>query len=423
MSATTTKETQPLAAIAESRPPTGVQLTPMDAVFCNDPYPVLARLRNTERIHRDEPLSRWFITGFEEVREILRSKDLSSDIHKANPDSYSGRLRTNAESGGMTDTFNSILFMDDPDHRRLRAMVSKPFTPKAVEDLRPRIRANVIELLDTLTKPRFDVVASFAGPLPVIVIAEMLGVEREKRAVFKAWSEDIAAGFFNPLKLAEQTRRGARAQQALSEYLDRAVATRRQQPGTDLISSMITADQGEEPMSDAEIRGQTNLLLLAGNVTTSDLIANSIRALLSHPEQLAALRAEPELIGNTIEEVLRYDSAITQATRVLPNDVSFHGCPMYRGDSITVSLAGANRDPRANPRPDEFDIRRKEIRHQSFGGGKHLCLGAWLARVEAQEAILGLLERFPNLSLAGQKFEYRPVPSTRGLKALWVSRE
>jgi cytochrome P450 len=129
MSATTTKETQPLADIAESRPPTGVQLTPMDAAFCKSPYPVLARLRNTERIHRDEPLSRWFITGFEEVREILRSKDLSSDIHKANPDSYSGRLRTNAESGGMTDTFNSILFMDDPDHRRLRAMVSKPFVP------------------------------------------------------------------------------------------------------------------------------------------------------------------------------------------------------------------------------------------------------------------------------------------------------
>jgi cytochrome P450 len=423
MPATNTQQAQAAADIAETRLPTGIQLTPMDEMFRDDPYPVLERLRNTERIHRDNPLGRWFITGFEEVREILRSKDLSSDIHKANPDSYSGRLRTNAESGGMTDTFNSILFKDDPDHRRLRALVSKPFTPKAVEDLRPRIRANVMELLDTITQPRFELVASFAGPLPVTVIAAMLGVEREERATFKAWSEDIAAGFFNPLKFAEQTARGARAQQALSEYLDRAIATRRQQPGTDLISSMITANDGEESMSDAEIRGQTNLLLLAGNVTTSDLIANSIKALLSHPEQLAALRAEPALIGNAVEEVLRYDSAITQATRVLPNDVSFHGCPMHKGDSISVSLAGANRDPRANPRPDEFDIRRKDIRHQSFGGGKHLCLGAWLARVEAQEAILGLLGRFPKLSLTEQKFEYRPVPSTRGLRRLWVSRE
>jgi len=418
----TTQEAQAPTSDADPRPPTGIQLTPMDAVFRSDPYPVLERLRDVERVHRDQPLSRWFITGFEEVREIFRNKDLSNNLHNASLDSYSGRIRANAESGGMALTFNSILYLDDPQHRRLRAMVSKPFSPKAVEDLRPRIRANVVELLDSLTEPRFDLVESFAGPLPVIVIAEMLAIEREKRATFKAWSRDIVAGFFNPLKLAEQTARGARAQQAMSEYLDHVIAARRQDPGDDLISSMITADEGEAPMSDSEIRGQTTLLLLAGNLTTSDLIANSMKVLLSHPDQLAALRADPELIGNAVEEILRYDSPVTQANRVLTKDVSFHGCPMHRGQSISVSLAAANRDPRAHSKPDVFDIRRKDIRHQSFGGGKHLCLGAWLARAEAQEAILGLLRRLPKLSLTEQTFEYHPVPSFRSLKKLWVSR-
>jgi cytochrome P450 len=421
MSATTPQAQIP-APVDAPHLPTGVQLTPLDAVFRQDPYPVLERLRKVERVHRDEPLSRWFVTGFDEVREILRNKDLSSSMHTANPDSYTGRMRVNAQSGGMAEAFNSILFQDDPQHRRLRAMVSKPFSPKAVEDLRPRIRANVLELLDTLTEARFDLVASFAGPLPVIVIAEMLGIEPHKRATFKAWSQDITAGFFNPLKLAEQTARGASAQRALSEYLNQTIAARRQHPGTDLISDMISADEGETPLTDAEILGQTNLLLVAGNVTTSDLIANSMKALLSHPEQLAALRADPDLIGNTVEEALRYDSPVTQANRIIPADTAFRGCPMHRGESISVSLAGANRDPRANPKPDTFNIHRKDIRHQSFGGGKHLCLGAWLARVEAQEAILGLLRHFPKLSLQEQTFEYRPVPSFRGLKQLWVSR-
>jgi cytochrome P450 len=289
--------------------------------------------------------------------------------------------------------------------------------------LRPRIRENVAELLDTITDARFDVVASFAAPLPVVVISEMLGIEREHRTTFKKWSQDITAGIFNPLKLAEQSARGALAQQALTEYLGRVIKTRRQQPGTDLISTMIAANEDQERMSDLEIVAQCTLLLVAGNISTSDLIANGIKALLQHPEQLAALRAQPELIVNAVEEVLRYDSSVIQANRVVPADTVVSGCPMHKGESISVSLASANRDPSANPEPDRFDIRRKDIRHQSFGGNKHLCLGAHLARVETQEAILALTRRFPNLSLVEQEFDYRPVPSFRALKQLWVSRE
>ena len=380
-------------------------------------------MRDAEPTHRDNARSRWFVTGFDNVREVLRNKDLSNDINRACSDSYSGRIASNAKESGMSITINSILFMDDPDHRRLRSLVGKAFTAKAAAELRPRIRENAAELLDTITDARFDAVASFAAPLPVVIISEMLGIEREHRTTFKKWSEDIAAGIFNPLKLAEQSARGARAEQALAKYLGAVIETRRQRPGTDLISTMITANEGQERLTDSEIISQCSLILVAGNVTTSDLIANGIKALLQHPDQLAALRAMPELIVNAVEEVLRYDSSVIQANRVVPADTVVSGCPMHKGESISVSLAGANRDPSANPEPDRFDIRRKDIRHQSFGGNKHLCLGAHLARVETQEAILALTRRFPNLSLVEQEFDYRPVPGFRALKQLWVSRE
>jgi cytochrome P450 len=423
MSATAPKTATDSTNATETPLPTGVQLTPFDEAFLNDPYPVLKRLRDAEPIHRDNALSRWFVTGFDNVREVLRNKDLSNDISSALPESYSGRSASNAKESGMSTTVNSILFMDDPDHRRLRSLVSKPFSAKAVEEWRPRIRANVAELLDTITDARFDAVEWFAAPLPVVIISEMLGIEPEERITFKKWSEDITAGLFNPLKLPEQSARGARAQQALNGHLGRVIETRRQQPGADLISTMIAANEDQERMTDSEILSQCSLILVAGNVTTSDLIANGIKALLEHPDQLAALRARPELIVNAVEEVLRYDSSVIQANRVVPADTSVSGCPMHKGQSITVSLASANRDPSANPEPDRFDIRRKDIRHQSFGGNKHLCLGAHLARVETQEAILALIQRFPNLSLVEQKFNYRPVPSFRALTQLWVSCE
>jgi len=420
MSATTPKKARDAAGAPI---PTGVQLTPFDAAFLSDPYPILKRLRDAEPIHRDHALSRWFATGFDNVRELLRNKDLSNDINRALPESYTGRIASNAKESGMSITINSILFMDDPDHRRLRSLVSKPFTAKAVEELRPRIRENVAELLATITEARFDAVGSFAAPLPVIIISEMLGIEHAQRTTFKKWSEDITAGLFNPLRLAEQSARGALAQQALTEYLSRVIEMRRHLPGTDLISTMIAANEGQERMTDLEIVSQCSLILVAGNVTTTDLIANGIKALLQHPDQLAALRAQPELIVNAVEEILRFDSSVIQANRVVPADISVTGCPMRKGESITVSLAGANRDPNANPEPDRFDIRRKDIRHQSFGGNKHLCLGAHLARVETQEAILALIQRFPNLSLVEQEFMYRPVPSFRALKRLWVRRD
>jgi hypothetical protein len=404
---------------------TGVQLLPLDEAFRNNPYPILEQLRNTEPVHRDDALGRWFVTKFEDAREILRNKDLSADADDiADPESYMGRLATNAKANGTELVMESILYKDDPDHRRLRGLVSKPFSAKAIEELRPRIKANVSALLDTITDARFDLVRTLSDPLPVLIIAEMLGVERELRTEFKQWSVDFLGGFFNPLKLPEQNERGIRAFHALTEYFMRAIQERRRQPGgTDLIGVILAESQGDDRMTESEILAQCLLILIAGNVTTTDLIGNGIKALLQHPDQLAALRNEPELITNAVEEVLRYDSSVTQAQRIVPKEGTIVGCPMHKGQSITISVAAANRDPRANPDPDRFDIRRKDIHHQAFGGGRHLCLGAHLARVETQEAVLAIIQRFPKLSLVDQRFEYKPVPSLRGLKELWVSRE
>lgn len=422
MSSMTAKEITTPADAAEGPLPTGIELTPLDATFRDDPYPVLNRLRNTERVHRDTALARWFITGFDEVRELLRSKDMAKDLRKADTQSYSGRTLTNANDVGAGSLLSSMLFMDDPDHRRLRALVSKPFSLKAIEDLRPRVRALAKELADEICAERFDLIEAFAGPFPVLIIGDMLGVEPHRRAQFKEWSDQTVVGFFNPLNATQEERALTKhSQQQLDGYLTALIKARRREPRDDLISCMIASAEDERPMSDAEILGQSKLLLVAGNVTTTDLIANAMKALLTHPDQLAALRAEPELIGNAVEEVLRYDSPVTQASRVADTNLSFHGCPMNRGESVFVSLAAANHDPRANPDPERFDIRRRDVRHQSFGGGSHLCLGAALARLEAQEGISALLQQFPNLSLAGREFRYKATPSFRSLKELWVS--
>jgi cytochrome P450 len=261
---------------------------------------------------------------------------------------------------------------------------------------------------------------SRAGPLPVFVIGDMLGVDAALRAQFKQWSEAIAASLFNPFRSAQQATFAASAAQELFKYFTQLVEQRSKAPADDLISSMLTSDADSQALSMEELLAQCLLLLLAGNVTTTDLIGNAVRALLTHPDQMAALRADTELIGAAIEEVLRYDSPVVQAVRVVPQDMTFGGCPFRKGQSVQLSLAGANRDPRANPEPDRFDIRRRDIRHHSFGGNKHLCLGATLARVEAQEALLALLRRYPKLELVEQEYEFRPWPGLRGTQEVWL---
>lgn len=402
--------------------PQGIKLTPYDAAFQSDPHSVLKELRQRAPVMYDAEFNRWYLTDFEGVRQILRDQDMSVDPRKADPNTYMGRFFTRLTGDGSTESAQntvSMIQMDDPDHQRLRGLINKAFTLKAVEALRPRIETIAQELLDAIDGPEFDLIASFSAPLSVTVICEMLGVDAADRVAFKNWSDIVVPAFWNPLRTPEVAAEAAAAQQKLNQYYIDMIAARRREPRDDLITRMVNAEEAGSRMTDEELIVQCNLLLLAGNVTTTDLIGNGIKALFDH-DQMAKLRERPELIGNAIEEMLRFDPPVMGAVRRTPHDLDLRGCPVKAGDSITVSITAANRDPAANPDPERFDIERANIRHQAFGGGRHMCLGAFLARTEAEIGISALLRHFPNLAPASRGFHYRTTNGFRGLAEYWL---
>lgn len=394
--------------------PMGISLTALDERFREDPYPVLADLRRRAPVLHDDQLHRYVYTRHDDVKTILRDKDFWTDPRKANPGTFTRMFLGNG------DEEPSMLLMDEPDHRRLRSLVSRPFTPAAVERWRPRVRETVEQVLDGVEEDEFDLIACFAGPIPTVVIAQMLGIDSTLHDRFKAWSDTLVATAFSPLSSPEQLAARDAAQHSLDEFFAGEIEARRLAPGDDLISDMIRAEEAGETLSTREIVGQCNLLLIAGNVTTTDLIGNGVKALLDNPDQLEKLRADPALIGNAVEEMLRFDSPVTNSGRIADRDIAIGGCPVARGESLSVSLAAANRDPTVYPQPDRFDIERADTHHQAFGGGRHLCLGAHLARLEAQEAVLGLLARYPHLEHSPRGHRHAGVPSFRGMTEFWV---
>ncbi|MCH7811536.1 MAG: cytochrome P450 [Chloroflexi bacterium] len=395
--------------------PSGVQLTPLDAKFQHDPHPVLDKLRERAAVHHDDVFHRWFLTRHDDIETLLKDRSLSVDPRKAADGTY---MRLFGDIEG--DREPSMLFQDAPTHTRLRGLVNKAFTPRAVEEMRPRIGEIVDELLDAVDgKEGFDLIAAFAGPLPTIVIAEMLGVDPEDRADFKRWSDEGVKAF-NPLLTDEERGRVMAAGEAMEAYLRTTIAERKDARRDDLISSLVAVEEGGETLSTDEVATMCGLLLAAGNVTTTDLIGNGVLALLQHPQELRKLRDDPSLIENAVEEMLRYDSPVTQTGRIATSDVTLDGCPISQGQSIVTSLAAANHDPSVYPEPHTFDITRKDTHHQSFGGGSHYCLGAPVARLEAQIGVDTLVRRFPNLRLADEPLEYRRIPVFRGLVRLPV---
>ena len=395
--------------------PQGIELTSLDEAFRNNPYALLELLRAAAPVHQDTQLKRYICTRHDDVKNLLRDKDLFTDPRKANAGSFAREflLRDNEEP--------SMLLMDEPDHRRLRSLVTKPFTPAAVEGWRPRIRAVISRILDDIDSAEFDLIEHFAGPVPAVVIAEMLGIDPQMHGQFKCWSSLAVKISFNPFPSDEDLLAGREAMSQLESFFRSEIESRRAALGSDLISDMIRAEEAGDKLSVDEIVGQCNLLLVAGNVTTSDLIGNSIKALLDNPDQLASLREKPDLIQNTVEEALRFDSPVTNSGRIANKDFELAGCPIKKGESLMTSLAAANRDPAVYPDPNKFDIEREDTHHQSFGGGRHLCLGAHLARLEVQEAILALLDRYPNLAHSEKGYEYASTPSFRGLSFFWVT--
>jgi cytochrome P450 len=397
--------------------PSGMRLTPLDPVFRDRPHEYLDRLRAEDPIHRDTELPRVFITRLEDGKAVMGDRALAVDPRKAPPNSYHRRV----VMGDRDDFEPSLLHLDDPDHKRIRGLVSQAFNQRSVEAFRPRIRAIAEHLLDAVSgRESFDVIEAFAAPLPTIVIAEMLGVDPAAQAQFKRWS-DALVHIFNPMRTPEQLAELEAADEGLVSYFLQVIEKRRRRRGTDLVSALVGAEESGDKLNEHEIVSTCNLLLVAGNVTTTDLIGNGVFALLRNPDQLAKLRARPDLARNAIEEMLRYDPPVAQASRVALAPMRIGGKEIEAGESLTVSLMAAGHDPAVHAEPARFDIERAKTEHLAFGGGAHFCLGAPLARAEAQIAIPLLFERFPELRLdPARPVERKRAPVFNGFAALWV---
>ena len=286
--------------------------------------------------------------------------------------------------------------------------------------MRPRIEAVVGEVIGRLSgSAGFDLIGEFAGPIPFLVLAEMLGVESDARDAFRSWA-DAKVQEFDPDRTAATAARIAEANRSLRTHFIRAIGERRAAPRRDLISDLVRANEAGETLAEDEIVTMCNLLIVAGIVTTTDLIGNGVLALLRHPEQFAKLKRWPQLIVPAVEEMLRYDSPVIQTGRIATEDVELGGRHIAKGASISLSLGAANRDPGVYQEPDKFDIERADTQHLAFGGGVHLCLGHSLARLQTQIAISRLLEAFPDLRLASRPIARKRLPVLNGCEAIQV---
>ncbi|HEX8106171.1 MAG TPA: cytochrome P450, partial [Kofleriaceae bacterium] len=371
---------------------------------------MLAPLRVEAPVYHDAVGGRYVVTRHADVKALLANRELCVDPRKANPGTYAARLL--AANGGAKIEL-SMIDMDAPDHRRVRSLVTKAFTVSAVEALRPKTRALAEQLLDAVTEPEFDFMPAFADPFPTTVIAEMLGIDPSMRDQFKVWST-ITIERFDPTNTAERLAEIVAGEEGLRDLLFHEIAARRAAPRNDLIGRLAEAREGGERLTDKEIVAQCQLLLVAGNTTTSDLIGNGLKNLIERPEQLAYLRAHPDVLPNAVEEMLRYDPSVDCTRRIAHTDLEVAGCPIAKGEYIYLSIASANHDENLYTDPDRFDVRRPQIRHVAFGGGDHLCLGAPLARLEAQEAFRAILGRFRHIGLSPRGHRYRVVPNFRG---------
>lgn len=391
-----------------------------DPSYVADPYPALDALREGAGTGPDATGAQWYVTRYDDVRRILHDRSLSADLRSAAPGTSGWFVRQ--DLGDPPTEQISMLLLDEPDHTRLRKLVNKAFTPRAIEALRPRIEARAAGLLDAVDAlVEFDLMAAFAQPFPTLVIADLLGVDPADQARFKAWSDDMVHGL-NPFGTPERKQKRIEAAAALDAYFDRAIAERRAEPRDDLISRLVAAQEDGDALSDTEMRVMLNLLLNAGNLTTTDLIGNGTLALLRDRDQYEALVADPGLIANAVEEMLRFDPPVVETWRYSSREEVFSGCPVAAGQTIAPSLGAANHDPRRFPDPARLDIRRTDVEHLSFGGGIHYCLGASLARLEARIAFAALTSRFPRLRLAeGHAPSWRGMPGFRGLESLVVA--
>src|SRR5258707_3450437 len=399
-----------------------------DPELVASPFALLAQMRSTGAVlPLPFPLAgmdrkAWMVTRMEEAVQVLKDH-----VHfTVDPSSIgvSGLLGRNRPETSDTPTFftsKTMLTVDDPDHRRLRMLVSKAFTPRYIEGLRPRVQELADELLDRVQdQGQMELVADYAFPLPINVISEMLGVPRADRDQIRAWSEALATGLgvgaHNPEVVAHM--------RAFGEYTARLVAGKRQHPADDLISQMIAIEEEGDRLSETEMISMITLLIFAGHETTSNLLATGTLMLLDRPDQLAKLKADLSLVPAAVEELLRFNGPATIAgPRYATEEIELAGQQIKKGDVVFPILLSANYDERQFTQPEELDIARTLTRHLAFGHGIHMCLGAPLARLESDIAFTTLLRRMPDLRLSvpPESITWNFALNSRSLTALPVA--
>jgi cytochrome P450 len=385
-----------------------------------DPYPVYRQLRETDPVHWHEPFGAWILTRYPDVLAVLHDSTFSAE--------RTGKMQQMAAQAGLEEFYSFLstrmLYADPPRHTRLRALVSKAFTPAVVETMRPHIQALVDGFLDRVaSQGHMDLIADLAYWLPVTVIQELLGLPADDRMKLKTWSDRFAQYFAKaPSQVTADEYAAAMASiEAQRTYFMEFIARRRTRPGRDLLSALLHVEESGDRLTDEEVFANANLLLTAGHETTTTLIGNGALALLRHPDQLAWVKRDAKLWPMAIEELLRYDGPVQFIHRLALADRSIGGKTIRQGQFVYLVLAAANRDPAQFDDPERLDVTRANSHHHlAFAQGIHYCLGAPLARLEAQIALCTLTQRFPKLRLEDRPLEYRDSFNQRCLKSLPV---
>ncbi len=406
----------------DQQPASLIALTPMNPVYQRDPHEVLRPLRERNPVARDTQAGTFIVTGYADAHRVLANRRTARDGAKAEAAAVLAR----AQIAQMpTDVPRaeavSILLLDDPDHARIRRPLQRAFYAR-VKTCRPRVEAVIDARLDAIdpTQP-FDLMASFCVPVPVDAIAVVLGVAGDRLGEFREWSEGVILGL-NPFRSAEQTEEMERCRAKLRGYFGDQIEDRRAHPRDDLISDMVALQAEGAEINDVELAINLIALLVGGNLTTTDLIGNGARLLMLNPMERDKLLADPTLAPALVEEVLRYEGPIDITQRIMEESGEIGGCPVAATQMVTTVLRAANRDPAVYEDAERFVIDARRAPHLSFGGGSHICIGAPLARLEGQLAMLKLFQRFPQLRILDPAAEprWRTLPFFRGLEELIV---